>query len=64
VMGTGLAPFRGGLTQFADQSGLREIVDLADEMATKIGPRFTPDLLLRDMATAGSTFAEWSAGEG
>ena len=60
VMGTGLAPFRGGLTHFADAAGIPNIVGKLDALATKYGPRFNADLLLRDTATAGGSFEKWT----
>ncbi len=60
VMGTGLAPFRGGLTHFADHAGLPEIVRRLDELATKYGARFAPDLLLRELAASSGSFAKWT----
>jgi 3-hydroxyacyl-CoA dehydrogenase/enoyl-CoA hydratase/3-hydroxybutyryl-CoA epimerase len=59
VMGTGLAPFRGGLTHFADVAGIPNVVGRLDALATKHGPRFNADLLLRDMAAAGGSFGKW-----
>jgi 3-hydroxyacyl-CoA dehydrogenase/enoyl-CoA hydratase/3-hydroxybutyryl-CoA epimerase len=50
VMGTGLAPFRGGIVQFANTVGADEIVRRMDELATKHGPRFEPAKSLREAA--------------
>jgi 3-hydroxyacyl-CoA dehydrogenase/enoyl-CoA hydratase/3-hydroxybutyryl-CoA epimerase len=50
VMGTGLAPFRGGLVQFANSVGAEQIVRRMDELAAKHGPRFEPAKLLREAA--------------
>jgi 3-hydroxyacyl-CoA dehydrogenase / enoyl-CoA hydratase / 3-hydroxybutyryl-CoA epimerase len=50
VLGTGLAPFRGGLAHFADSAGLDVIVGKLNELAAKHGPRFEPAKLLRDLA--------------
>src|SRR5947209_11284647 len=47
VLGTGLAPFRGGIAHFADHEGLDVIVARMNEMALKHGPRFAPPDLLR-----------------
>ena len=47
VLGTGLAPFRGGLARFADAAGTETIVTKLDELAAKHGPRFEPAPLLR-----------------
>jgi 3-hydroxyacyl-CoA dehydrogenase/enoyl-CoA hydratase/3-hydroxybutyryl-CoA epimerase len=50
VMGTGLAPFRGGILQFANAIGAEQIVRRMDELATKHGSRFEPARSLRDAA--------------
>jgi 3-hydroxyacyl-CoA dehydrogenase/enoyl-CoA hydratase/3-hydroxybutyryl-CoA epimerase len=50
VMGTGLAPFRGGIVQFANTVGVEEIVLQMDELAAKHGPRFEPGKSLREAA--------------
>jgi 3-hydroxyacyl-CoA dehydrogenase/enoyl-CoA hydratase/3-hydroxybutyryl-CoA epimerase len=50
VLGLGLAPFRGGIVQFANTVGTGEIVRRLDELAAKYGPRFEPAALLREVA--------------
>ncbi|MEZ0268425.1 MAG: 3-hydroxyacyl-CoA dehydrogenase NAD-binding domain-containing protein [Phycisphaerae bacterium] len=55
VMGTGLAPFRGGLARFVDTIGVPEIVRRMTELQSKHGDRFAPDPLLRELAAAGGT---------
>lgn len=55
VLGLGLAPFRGGLCKFADDTGLAEIVARMDELAERHGPRFAPIDELREAATDGKT---------
>jgi 3-hydroxyacyl-CoA dehydrogenase/enoyl-CoA hydratase/3-hydroxybutyryl-CoA epimerase len=61
ILGAGLAPFRGGLTHFADTVGIPEIVRRLEELAGRYGPRFAPDPLLRELAGAGGTFEQWTA---
>ena len=46
VLGTGLAPFRGGLAHFVDAVGTDAIVSKLRELATTHGPRFDPAPLL------------------
>jgi 3-hydroxyacyl-CoA dehydrogenase/enoyl-CoA hydratase/3-hydroxybutyryl-CoA epimerase len=46
VLGTGLAPFRGGLVQFVDAVGVEMIITKLQEMTVKGGPRWTPTRLL------------------
>jgi 3-hydroxyacyl-CoA dehydrogenase/enoyl-CoA hydratase/3-hydroxybutyryl-CoA epimerase len=48
VLGTGLAPFRGGIVRFANSVGTEEIVRRLDELAAKHGARFAPASLLRE----------------
>jgi 3-hydroxyacyl-CoA dehydrogenase/enoyl-CoA hydratase/3-hydroxybutyryl-CoA epimerase len=50
VMGLGLAPFRGGLCRFADETGLATIVTKMDDLAATHGNRFAPTPELRDTA--------------
>jgi 3-hydroxyacyl-CoA dehydrogenase/enoyl-CoA hydratase/3-hydroxybutyryl-CoA epimerase len=49
-MGLGLAPFRGGLIQFANAMGTQTIVRRLGELSGKHGPRFTPAPLLQELA--------------
>jgi 3-hydroxyacyl-CoA dehydrogenase/enoyl-CoA hydratase/3-hydroxybutyryl-CoA epimerase len=50
VMGTGFAPFRGGIVQFANSVSAEAIVRRMDELAAKHGKRFEPAKLLRNAA--------------
>ncbi|HEY8669194.1 MAG TPA: 3-hydroxyacyl-CoA dehydrogenase NAD-binding domain-containing protein, partial [Tepidisphaeraceae bacterium] len=55
VLGTGFAPFRGGVMHFADSVGAEEIVARLHELAKRHGPRFAPaPLLLRAAAMKSS----------
>ncbi len=56
IMGTGFPPFRGGLLRYADSRGPRQIVDRLDELAKRIGPRFTPNAPLRRLAGQDGKF--------
>jgi 3-hydroxyacyl-CoA dehydrogenase/enoyl-CoA hydratase/3-hydroxybutyryl-CoA epimerase len=42
IMGTGFPPFRGGLLKYADQRGLKAIVERLTQLQGKYGMRFTP----------------------
>jgi 3-hydroxyacyl-CoA dehydrogenase/enoyl-CoA hydratase/3-hydroxybutyryl-CoA epimerase len=42
VMGIGFPPFTGGITRFARQDGLKHIVETLDDLARRVGPRFSP----------------------
>ena len=52
VLGTGLAPFRGGLVHFVDAVGVHSIVDRMREFAGKYGDRFAPPSLLVELAAS------------
>ena len=53
VLGTGFAPFRGGLLRYADERGMKGIVDRLHELETRFGDRFTPAPLLEKVASNG-----------
>lgn len=42
VLGTGFAPFRGGVFRYAEQRGVEAIRDRMAELADTCGPRFVP----------------------
>eukprot|EP00760_Papus_ankaliazontas_P001044 PhM_4_TR10363/c1_g1_i1/m.27448/K01782/fadJ; 3-hydroxyacyl-CoA dehydrogenase / enoyl-CoA hydratase / 3-hydroxybutyryl-CoA epimerase len=56
VWGTGFAPFRGGLLQYADHRGAANIVTRMEELASKCGDRFQPSAMLKDMAKGNKRF--------
>jgi 3-hydroxyacyl-CoA dehydrogenase/enoyl-CoA hydratase/3-hydroxybutyryl-CoA epimerase len=43
IFGSGFAPFRGGPLTYARARGVDAVVARLQELATKYGPRFTPD---------------------
>jgi 3-hydroxyacyl-CoA dehydrogenase/enoyl-CoA hydratase/3-hydroxybutyryl-CoA epimerase len=43
IFGTGFAPFRGGPLTYARNRGLDSVLARLNELATRCGPRFTPD---------------------
>jgi 3-hydroxyacyl-CoA dehydrogenase / enoyl-CoA hydratase / 3-hydroxybutyryl-CoA epimerase len=43
IFGSGFAPFRGGPLTYARKRGVDAVVARLQELATKYGPRFTPD---------------------
>jgi 3-hydroxyacyl-CoA dehydrogenase/enoyl-CoA hydratase/3-hydroxybutyryl-CoA epimerase len=53
VFGTGFAPFRGGLTAYANARTLPEVVGILDELEKSHGERFRPAALLRERAASG-----------
>src|SRR2546423_9207337 len=61
VLGTGLAPFRGGLAHFADTTGLDVIVGHLEKMAAKHGPRFTPAPMLKELVASNRRLSEFAA---
>jgi len=60
VLGTGFAPFRGGLTRFADSIGTEQVVGKLEELAKKHGPRFAPCEPLVRLARAHRPMADAS----
>ena len=58
IMGTGFPPFRGGLLRYADSVGLPDIVARLEDLASRLGPRFTPSAPLRRRAEGGGKFIQ------
>jgi 3-hydroxyacyl-CoA dehydrogenase/enoyl-CoA hydratase/3-hydroxybutyryl-CoA epimerase len=56
VMGTGWAPHRGGPLQYADDRGLRDIVQALNTLAGRFGKRFEPAAGLQKRADSGEPF--------
>jgi 3-hydroxyacyl-CoA dehydrogenase/enoyl-CoA hydratase/3-hydroxybutyryl-CoA epimerase len=56
VMGTGFAPFRGGLLRYADERGIGQIKERLDELATEFGDRFKTAPLIERIAADGGNF--------
>ncbi|MFP4483266.1 MAG: 3-hydroxyacyl-CoA dehydrogenase NAD-binding domain-containing protein, partial [Spirochaetaceae bacterium] len=57
VLGTGFAPFRGGLLRYADGDlGITRIHDLLADYAERFGPRFTPAPLIERLAGVGTGY--------
>jgi 3-hydroxyacyl-CoA dehydrogenase/enoyl-CoA hydratase/3-hydroxybutyryl-CoA epimerase len=59
VLGTGLAPFRGGLVRFVDSVGVPTIVKRLEELQTKHGSRFVPAKLLRELVDRRSAMSDF-----
>jgi 3-hydroxyacyl-CoA dehydrogenase/enoyl-CoA hydratase/3-hydroxybutyryl-CoA epimerase len=56
ILGFGYAPFTGGPLSYIDGMGAKAFVSLCESLASKHGPRFEPNALLRDMAARNETF--------
>jgi 3-hydroxyacyl-CoA dehydrogenase/enoyl-CoA hydratase/3-hydroxybutyryl-CoA epimerase len=56
VLGAGFPPFRVGLCRYADQRGIKGIVQRLEILAKTSGSRFVPADLLVQMAKSGDTF--------
>mmetsp|Transcript_23625 Transcript_23625/g.33001 ORF Transcript_23625/g.33001 Transcript_23625/m.33001 type:complete len:601 (+) Transcript_23625:289-2091(+) len=56
VMGTGFAPFTGGLLSYADYRGISVCVDRMRVLAERFGKRFEPHPMLIKMAREGARF--------
>ena len=50
IFGTGFPPFRGGLLRHADAIGLGRVFSRLDDLAERLGPRFTPSDLIQRLA--------------
>ncbi|NKB48271.1 MAG: 3-hydroxyacyl-CoA dehydrogenase [Alphaproteobacteria bacterium] len=60
--GYGFPRHRGGPMFYADTVGLREVYDTLDRFHRQWGDKWQPAALLRELANAGSSFAEWDKG--
>ncbi len=56
IFGTGFAPFRGGVLRYADQEGIRTVVQKLTWLAKVAGPNYEPAEILVKMAAEGKTF--------
>jgi len=56
IFGTGFPPFRGGLLRYADSLGAVRVLATLEDLASRLGTRFLPAPLLREMAKAGGAF--------
>jgi 3-hydroxyacyl-CoA dehydrogenase/enoyl-CoA hydratase/3-hydroxybutyryl-CoA epimerase len=56
ILGFGFAPFTGGTISYIDGMGVKNFVDLCNDLAQTCGERFTPSKLLVDMANRGDSF--------
>lgn len=56
ILGTGFAPFRGGVIRYADQLGVATVVQKLEALQKVAGDNYAPARILRDLAAAGKTF--------
>jgi len=56
VMGTGFAPFRGGVLRYADETGVAQLRDRSAKLAERLGSRFEPAPLFNDAADGSGCF--------
>jgi 3-hydroxyacyl-CoA dehydrogenase len=59
VYGYGWPTYRGGLTYYADQIGLKEIVEDLDRFSKQYDPDLEPAPLLRELAKEGQSFRDF-----
>jgi 3-hydroxyacyl-CoA dehydrogenase/enoyl-CoA hydratase/3-hydroxybutyryl-CoA epimerase len=57
VFGIGFPAWAGGALQYVNHVGVKKFVKRAEELAKKVGPRFTPPKLLRELAAKGQPLA-------
>ena len=56
VMGTGFAPFRGGLLKYADDRGVADVAASLAALSRTCGDRYAPVPLVEELARIGGTF--------
>ena len=56
ILGFGFAPFTGGTISYIDGMGVKNFVQMCNDLAAAYGERFKPSKLLIDMANKGQTF--------
>ena len=59
LMGTGFAPFRGGLLRWADHVGIKEVDERLTRLAEQFGDRFEPAPLIKKLAAEDGTFYQY-----
>ena len=57
IFGIGFPAWAGGALQYVNHVGTKAFVKRADQLAKKVGPRFAPPKLLRDLAAKGKPVA-------
>jgi hypothetical protein len=57
IFGIGFPAWAGGALQYVNHVGTKKFVKRADELAKKVGPRFAPPKLLRDLAAKNKPLA-------
>ena len=55
IYGIGFPPFRGGALRYADEIGLKQLCELADQYSD-LGKGYEPTDKMRAMAEQGETF--------
>ena len=58
VMGTGFAPFRGGLLKYADDRGVDDVARALAALGRTCGARYAPAALIEQLARTGGSFHE------
>ena len=57
VFGIGFPAWAGGALQYVNHVGIKPFVKRAEQLAKKVGPRFAPPKLLRELATKNKLLA-------
>jgi len=57
IFGIGFPAWAGGALQYVNHVGTRKFVKRAEALAKKVGPRFAPPRLLRELAAKGKPLA-------
>ena len=56
ILGTGFAPFRGGVLRYADQIGVGTVLQKLEALEQVAGANYAPAALIRRLAAEGKCF--------
>ncbi len=61
IFGTGFAPFRGGLLNYADAESVNKVTEALNKFSETYAPRFTPSGAIEKIAKSGKNFYQYFA---
>ena len=59
IFGTGFAPFRGGLLNYADSESVTQVHDTLEQLSQSYGDRFKPSEMLQKVSQSNKGFYEY-----
>lgn len=59
IFGTGFAPFRGGLLNYADSESITQVHDTLEKLSESHGDRFKPSVMLQKIAKSNKGFYQY-----